>query len=219
MKKFICIIASVILSMVVVGCNNGSTEGSSQTENISDIQSSTQQSVENDTQPSEESSSQAQESSDEILQDNDESSIVLPEGVTEDINGNKLKYTNSVLSLSVTFPSDFCILNNDYTPVYGIYLQNTEGTATLILESVEDTTTNPTDLAAALSDMYPDTEVYITDYRDVVCKRTYTDRNGNEVMSFLKVRTKTGGYNEILLTFSADQKDEFEAIFNQINFS
>ncbi len=216
MKKFICIISALILSTTVfVGCKNKVSESSEISESSVITQNSQKQ------EPSSGDVSIQQESIIESSAEYSEESIEvsLPEGITRTSGGSKLKYTNSVLSLSVTFPSEFCILNNDYKPIYGIYLQNTDGTATLLMESVEDTTTTASDLADVLKEKYPDTEIYITDYRDVVCKRTYTDRAGNEVMSFLKVKPKTGGYNEILLTCSLDEKDKFEAVFNQINFS
>lgn len=218
MKKFVCIISSILLSMTALsGCNRGNTETSSPSQSSVQIQeNSTQSSVSENTEISvsvQESSEELQESSEEPT----ESSLPVPEGVTE--SGSKLRYTNSVLSLSVTFPREFCIINGDYTPLYGIYLRNIDGTATLLMESVEDTTTAPSDLADYLSEKYPDSEVYITDYREIVCKRQATDRAGNEVISFVKIKTKDGGYNEILLTCSIEDKEKFEPIFNQIAFS
>lgn len=63
----------------------------------------------------------------------------LPDGLKR-ASDTKLTFTSSVLSLSATFSDEFCVLNRDYTPKYGIYLQNKQGTATLLAESVEDTT-------------------------------------------------------------------------------
>lgn len=147
-----------------------------------------------------------------------ENSAVLPVGLTKS-GKNKLKYTSSVLSLSVTFPNDFCIVNNDYTPSYGIYLQHKEGTATLLIESVEDTTYSQNEFANLLSEKYPDSDIYIDDYRCVICKRTYNDLSGNKITSFLKIKNKNGGYNEILLTCSSSDSSKFETVFNQITFS
>lgn len=221
MKKFVCIIASVILSTAALyGCsgeNSSDSENSVQKSDVAVIQSSVSDISETDISEQQISSESKNENLSDVSQEESENSFVLPDGVTE--SGNKLKYTNSVLSLSVTFPKEFCILDQDYTPQYGIYLQNTDGTATLLVESVIDTTTAVNDLAAVLEEKYPDSEIYITDYREIVCKRESVDRAGNEVISFLKVKTKDGGYNEILLTCSVNDKDEFESIFNQIKFS
>lgn len=226
MKKFICIIVSAVLSVLVVaGCGNNEKTEKSETE--SNTQSSSQSQTSSSVQSNIEINSESSEKVSESVSENSDISIVsedisqessLPEGVTKTSTGS-LKYTNSVLSLSVTFPSEFCIIDKSYTPVYGIYLQNIDGTATLQLESVEDKNVTANDLADYFKSEFPESEVYITDTKDIVCKRTSTDRNGNELMIFMKVRIKNGGYNDAALYCRTSDSKKFETLFSKINFS
>ena len=216
MKKFICIIASLLLCTAAIsGCSGSQAETSetSATDN-SNTASVAQSSVISEISDS--STESSTESS--TAEENSTNEISLPVGVSETPTGN-LKYTNSVLSLSVTFPSEFCILDTSYTPPYGIYLQNIDGTATLQLESVEDKNVTVEDFAQSLQETAPDGEVYITDSKDIICKRTTTDRSGNELMIFIKVRVKNGGYNDATLYCMADERAKYEPLFNRINFS
>lgn len=216
MKKFICIIASLLLCTIAVsGCGNSQTEknessvtgGNNETSAVQSLISS--EISDSSTDISVQSSEPDEQSSEEIS---------LPVGVSQTPTGN-LKYTNSVLSLSVTFPSEFCMTDTAYTPPYGIYLKNSDGTATLQLESVEDKNVTVEDFAESLRKEAPDGEVYITDAKDIICKRTMTDRSGNELMIFIKVRVKNGGYNDATLYCKVDEKEKYEKLFNKINFS
>ena len=216
MKKFICIIASLMLCTAAIsGCGSSQTEtNESSVTNKNSTASTLQSSVssettDNSTEISIQSSEQDEQNSEEIS---------LPDGVSKTPTGN-LQYKNSVLSLSVTFPSEFCITDTAYTPPYGIYLKNSDGTATLQLESVEDKNVTVEDFAESLRKQAPDGEVYITDAKDIICKRTTTDRSGNELMIFIKVRVKNGGYNNAALYCKVDERAKYETLFNKINFS
>lgn len=216
MKKFICIIASLLLCTAAIsGCGNTQTETNESSVTSGNKETSAVQSyVSSDTNDSStdipvQSSIPEEQSSEEIS---------LPDGVSKTPTGN-LQYKNSVLSLSVTFPSEFCITDTAYTPPYGIYLKNSDGTATLQLESVEDKNVTVEDFAESLKKQAPDGEVYITDAKDIICKRTTTDRSGSELMIFIKVRVKNGGYNDATLYCKADERAKYEKLFNKINFS
>ncbi|MDD6488306.1 MAG: hypothetical protein PUG48_00610 [Clostridia bacterium] len=221
MKKFICIIASMILCTAAIsGCGNSQTKTNessvttSKNSETSTVQSSVQSETnESSTDISVQSSEADEQSSEEIPEE-----ISLPDGVIQTPTGN-LQYKNSVLSLSVTFPSEFCMTDTAYTPPYGIYLKNTDGTATLQLESVEDKNVTVEDFAESLKNEASDGEVYITDAKDIVCKRTIIDRSNNEVMIFMKVRVKNGGYNEAVLYCKPDEREKYEKLFSKINFS
>lgn len=162
-------------------------------------------------QPSETDASQ--ESSEEVSQEE----IQLPVGVSRAGKG-KLKFTTSVLSLSAVFPEEFCLLNTDYYPSYGIYLKNKEGTATLLLASVVDETLTYRRMAEYLREKYPSAKVSTNDNKDVVCKMAMTDGEGNKLFVFQKIRVRTGGYNEIVLCCRAEDTPRYEKEFNEINF-
>ena len=135
------------------------------------------------------------------------------------MSASKLRYTSSVLSLSATFPDEFCILNTDYIPKYGIYLQNTDGTATLLAESVEDTTLTYRQMSEYLKSRYPDARVYTTDQKDVVCRMTTTDQSGNEIYVFQRIKMKNGGYNEIALCCRPEDISKYERSFNETSLA
>lgn len=217
MKTFICIIASLLLCTIALsGCGGSQTEKNEssvtggENSEISALQSLISSEIsDSSTDISVQNSEPEEQSSEEVS---------LPAGVTQTPTGN-LQYTNSVLSLSVTFPSEFCMTDTAYTPPYGIYLKNSDGTATLQLESVEDKNVTVEDFAESLKNEAPDGEVYITDAKDIICKRTMTDRSDNELMIFIKVRVKNGGYNNATLYCKVDEREKYEKLFNKINFS
>ncbi len=144
--------------------------------------------------------------------------LVLPEGVRTTAQG-KLRFSTSVLSLNVTFPDEFCIQNKDYLPKYGIYLQNMAGTATLLLESVEDKTMTSKQMSDYLKQKYPDASIFTNDKRDIIFKLNTMDSSGSPYCLMQKIRMKSGGYNQILLCCRPSEKSAYAKIFNEINFS
>ena len=174
---------------------------------------------------SEKSSSTAEESSEESSTQSSEQSseqsktpVSLPEGVKKAANG-RLRYSTSVLSLSVTFSDEFCILNKDYTPDNGVYLQNAEGTATLLVEAVGDNTLTYRNMTAYLREQYPEARVYATDRKDVVCKMNSVDRSGNKICILEKIRVKTGGYNSAVICCRPEEKEKYEGVLDDVTFS
>ena len=168
--------------------SEASSEESSQDSTVSIIpQQSSESSKESST------ASQASEKAPESSSASQASAPVsLPAGVSR-VSKGKLRYTSSVLSLNAVFPEEFCILDTDYIPRYGIYLQNAEGTATLLAESFEDTTLTYRQMSDYLKNRYPDARVYTTDQKDVICRMTTTDQSGNEVFVFQRIKVKNGG--------------------------
>lgn len=216
MKKAIYVLISLFFCVLTAACSENNDTDISTSESYV-ISTETLSADSSSFEVSNKSSEDSTEINNEISLIKDESSS-LPNGITQNTNGS-LKYKNSFLSMSVSFPADFCIVDKDYTPINGIYLRNTDGTATLQLESVEDNDINAADLAEFLKEQYENAIVYITDTKDVICKTSIKDRTGNIVMSYLKIRTKRGGYNEAILYFHESDKDIFENIFNQIIFN
>ena len=71
---------------------------------------------EHSSKPEPDSKPDSEQSSESSIQSSAEESEVpseLPEGLTKASRG-KLRFTTSVLSLSVTFSDEFCVLNEDY---------------------------------------------------------------------------------------------------------
>lgn len=142
----------------------------------------------------------------------------LPDGVARASRG-KLRFTTSVLALSVTFSDEFCILNKDYNPKYGVYLQNSDGTATLLVESVGDNTLTYRNMTAYLREQYPEARVYANDRKEVVCKMNSVDRSGNKICILEKIKVKSGGYNSAVICCRPDDKAKYESILDDISFS
>lgn len=155
---------------------------------------------------------------DQSLQEiSEEDEVQYPVGVAPYSNG-KLRFTTSVLSLSVVFPEEFCVLNTDYYPSYGIYLQNVDETATLLLESVVDKTLTYRQMADYLQHQYPTARVSTTDTKDVVCRMTMTDPDGHALYVQQKIRVRSGGYNAAVLCCRAEDRTQYERLFNEITF-
>lgn len=177
--------------------------------------SDTEESVTSSSQPQHSSipeSSPAEEESEESTP------VVLPESVQRAGTG-KLRYSASVLSLRVTFPDVFCIKNNDYIPDYGIYLQNTDGTATLLMESVTDNTMTTSQMSAYVRGQYPSAKVYTTDEKDIVCKMDMLDQSGKQFYLMQKLRVKAGGYSQIVICCKPEEKNIYEKYFRETNFT
>lgn len=134
------------------------------------------------------------------------------------IGDGRLSYSTSVLSMSVTFPYEFRFKAEDYQPPYGIYLQNDTGTATLLLEAVNDNTISYRDMKEYLQDKYPQAEIHITDKKDVTCKRTMTDSSGNSYIAMQKYRLVKGGYQLASLCCLPEEDKKYSSVFSEIHF-
>lgn len=211
MKKFALSILSLLLICISSGCGKPNREISYTSyepvsnSSVSDYHTDTSDTVSDADTVSAQPSYQT-------------SSVSFPTGVSTYSKG-KLRYTNSVLSLSVIFPDDFFIENKDFKPDFGVYLQNDTGTATLLLQSVTDNTVTHKDMFDYLKQLYPDAQIYITDSKEIVCKRSCTDNSGNLIFTLQKIKTKSGGYNQIVLSCRSSEKDVYEKVFGKINFS
>ena len=236
-KRHSLLAAALILSLAsaICGCSKNDSNGSAQNSAVSYQERSSVVSLPSEDEssipsqkPDESKASQTSEESEESREPSKTSQISevsqtsapvkLPVGVSRASKG-KLKYTSSVLSLNAVFPEEFCILNTDYIPKYGIYLQNAEGTATLLAESVEDTTLTYRQMSEYLKSRYPDARVYTTDRKDVICKMTTTDQSGNEIYVFQRIKVKNGGYNEIALCCRPEESAKYEKAFNETSLS
>ncbi len=230
MKKLLCVLLLSATVLQLCACS-GNTEQSSVSEapvvSYSDSDDSDNSSNQTDSYDDHsavlsivsEESSVSDISYDTSEEDYESSAEIRPPVGVSIEPGGKFKFTSSVLSLSVTFPDEFCIINDDYSPQYGIYLQNTSGTATLLLEAVEDETLTHRQLAGYLRSQYPDSEVYITDKKEVLCQLATTDKNGNSVYVMQKFQTRSGGYNKIVLCCKPDEKSKYTPVFKDIRFS
>ncbi len=231
MKKQIpAIILSAVLMISLCGCSNSRNDQSGTAVEPTDLEEEisfaptsdiTVQSS-SETEVSTKISSQPQDASIpeysfDIEVSEDSSPETLPENVQRAGTG-KLRYSASVLSLRVSFPDIFCVRNNDYIPDYGIYLRNTEGTATLLLESVTDNTMTASQMSRYVRGQYPSAKVYTTDQKDIVCKMDMLDQSGKQFYLMQKIRVKSGGYSQIVMCCKPEEKSIYERYFLETNF-
>lgn len=213
-----CIFCTVMLCYSACACSENNSETVTSVPAESSVTSA--ESVSSIPDKKESSTMSAPQSSAEVIGSSEYSVIDpsdMPAGMSK--SGNYYTYRNSVLSLSVKFPDTFCVIDEDYQPDYGIYLQNDEGTATLLLQSVTDHHLNHKEMAAYLKEHYPDAEVYISDNREVICKLSTSDINGNSIMMFQKIKLQSGGYNEIVLCCREEEKSIYSNVFKKISFA
>ena len=160
--------------------------------------------------PSKVQESSVSESTEEI------SFVEFPKGLST-YSKDKLKYTDG--SITVIFTDEFYIENKSYTPKSGVYLQNADGTATLLAESIEDTTLTYRQMSEYLKNRYPEAKVYTSDRKDVICKMTTTDQSGNEIFVFRRIKVKNGGYNELTLCCRPEERSKYERVFNETSLT
>ena len=202
MKKLIA--AAVFISLVagMYGCTPEKTEESSVSEAVSVISSD----------ESSEESSKTNQSHSEAEENS------LPEHITEEKKGY-LKFTDSTGKVSATFPDTFSLLCTEYSPTDGIYLQNSDGTATLQIEAIKSEGVNRDSLVDYLKENYPDAEIYVNDSKNIIFKSTVTDTSGNKSVCFMKAVITGSGYNEAVLYCKEGEESKYESLFNRISIS
>lgn len=139
----------------------------------------------------------------------------LPDGISEEKKGF-LRFTSYSGRVSAVFPEMFQTLCQGYTPTDGIYLQTSDGKATLQLEYVDNEGITKNDLSDYLKQTYPGANVFINDDKNVICKTTIKDSQKNTVCCYLKAIVDSEGYREAILFFKEADKKTYETIFNQI---
>lgn len=202
MKRFIAVAISILLFTSTFGCTPEKTDESSLTETTSLISS-------------DESSQESIETSIPI---SDTEDISLPEHVFEDKQGF-LRFTDSSGDISAVFPDEFSVLCTEYKPDCGIYLQNHDGTATLQIEAIENDGISREDLVDYLNETYTDSDIYINDAKNIICKTTVTDNSGNKSACYMKAVITDKGYNEAVLYFKAENENKYKSFFNKISIS
>lgn len=199
MKKNFLIPAFLSLTILMCGC-------SAQHEADSNIESS---------EPVTESSAIVSEK--EISAPESSDVNTLPEGLS--LNGTgMLKFTGYSDGLIVVFPSEICYPDDDYQPENGIYLHNSDGTATLLIDTIKSGGASKNTLAEYLKDTYPDAQVYVSDSREVICKTQKTDNKGNKLHVYLKAKITSWGYNEAILCFRENEQHKYDNYFARISF-
>lgn len=210
MKKHIAVInilLSALMVLTLCSCSGSKDEASVRAEESSKPSFSyTKQ---------ESSHSSASQSS--RTEQSSQSSRSLPTGVSE-YSKNKLRFTTSVLSLSAVFSDEFCIEADDYKPQYGIYLQNDTGTATLLIEAVNDTTMSYRQLKENLAQLYPDSEIRTTDKKEVICQRKMKDKSGKSYIAMQKFRVVKGGYHLAAICCHPEDKSVYYSVLSDIDF-
>ena len=159
--------------------------------------------------------SEVQESS--VIESTEEISFVeFPKGLST-YSKDKLKYTDG--SISVIFTDEFFIPNKSYTPKSGVYLQNNDGTATLLIEKVDDKTVTNEEMLAYLYENYPYSEISSAENGDIISWYIVTDKTGHNAVTFQKIRLTDNGYHQICLNCRQADMEKYRKIFASINFS
>ena len=159
--------------------------------------------------------SQIQESS--VSESTEEISFVeFPKGLST-YSKDKLKYTDG--GVNVIFTDEFFIPNESYTPKSGVYLQNADGTATLLIEKVDDKTVTNEEMLAYLYETYPYSEISSAENGDIISWYIVTDKTGHNAVTFQKIRLTDDGYRQICLNCRQVDMEKYQKIFASINFS
>ena len=159
--------------------------------------------------------SQSQESS--VAESTEEISFVeFPKGLST-YSKDKLKYTDG--SITVIFTDEFFIQNKSYPPKSGVYLQNADGTATLLIEKVDDKTVTNEEMLAYLYENYPYSEISSAENGDIISWYIVTDKTAHNVVTLQKIRLAENGYHQICLNCRQADMEKYRKIFTSINFS
>ncbi len=168
------------------------------------------------TAPAESSAEPSEMSEINVVSKEETSFVAFPKGIST-YSKNKLQYTDG--TISVIFTDEFYISNEDYKPKNGVYLQNTDGTATLLIETVEDNPVTNEEMLAYLYETYPYSEISALENNDIVSWYIVTDKAGNNIITFQRIQTTGSGYRQICLNCRQADKDKYQKIFNAISFS
>ncbi len=163
---------------------------------------------------------QMQESSLTVQESSTEESVssyvAFPKGLTTYSKG-KLKYTDG--TVSVIFSDEFYLPNDSYHPKNGIYLQNENGTATLLIESVKDNAVTDEEMLFYLYETYPYAESSVNGNNEIILRHTTYDQSMHELYTFQCIKTTDSGYRQIVLTCRPSDKDKYQTVFNAMHFS
>lgn len=201
MKKFFCAVVIGMVILSVSGCRSGTSENSLVTS-------------ENTVGSSVISSSRTRSEPEE----SEESEENLPNGILRKDKDTLSVTLKSVSVYDVAFPSEFSIQDEDLIPERGIYLQNDEGTATLLIELVDDNSLENHDLEDYIKAKYPDAEVSATE-EDVICIYEKTDENENDCSVFQMTRTTDNGYITALLCCRDEDRETYRGVFEKISIT
>ncbi len=201
MKKAICtILTAFLLCSSAYGCRNQNNAVVSSSILSSPPKTSDRQTTSSDQHP---------------YDIDEESYEKLPVGI-ERIDDSTLKFKINSSRYSVIFPSEFWICNGDYTPERGIYLQNDEGTATLLMEAVEDNFVDNDKLADYLKAKYPKAEL-LKNENDVVITAEKEDNSGNRFTLIQKITATDNGYVLAAISCQSENKKSYQALCNVIS--
>ena len=228
MKHTIHIITAIMLSLILCACTaavNKTPEKSPDTsskvsESVSKTSKVSESSKKSETSDKTSSDAKKDESNtSEPEQESDsETSFIIPDGITR-ASKKSLCYKTSILSLSVSFPEEFHIISDDYTPEYGVYLQNDTGTATLLIEAVSEKDVNYRQIRAYILKKYPDAQITINNRKELICKAEMTDNDGNIFCQLQKYKIVKNGYHLTAICCRPEDKDKYIKALSEISFS
>lgn len=144
---------------------------------------------------------------------------ILPDSLFWDSENETIKYVTPDTSIRVYFPDMFCYVQTDKPSDDGICLATQDGTAALMIGTMTAANMTSGRLVEYLKAEYPDSTVYLTDSKDVVCIYDTIDASGTAWTYFLCVRIRADGYFEVAIMCPTVQKDRYTNIFSRIEIA
>ena len=144
----------------------------------------------------------------------------LPEN-TERVSSAEIRYSSKDFGATVTFPADFNMICSEYTPKNGIYMQTSDGTATLMLQRIKDDTVKELDADALVEFFKSDKEIKSVKKDkngDIICMTTKTDKEKNTAAVCEKIRIVKDGYIEAVVCYRESDSEKYADIADKIVF-
>lgn len=149
-----------------------------------------------------------------------EYSDTLPKN-TERVSSTEIRFSSKDFGVTVTFPADFNMICSEYTPKSGIYMQTSDGTATLMLQRIKDDTVKELDADALIEYFKADKEIKSVKKDkngDIVCLTAKTDKEKNTAAVCEKIRIVKDGYIEAVICYRESDHEKYADIADKIIF-
>ncbi len=149
-----------------------------------------------------------------------EYSDILPEN-TERVSSTEIRFSSKDFGTTMTFPADFNMICTEYTPKNGIYMQTSDGTATLMLQKIKDDTVKELDADALVEYFKADKEIKSVKKDkngDIICTTTKTDKEKNTAAVCEKIRIVKEGYIEAVICYRESDREKYADIADKVVF-
>jgi len=140
----------------------------------------------------------------------------------KEIDGERfLNYIEPAGMYSVIFPDLFSVIPNDMQPENGVYLVQggVDIPAHITIESMEQESLSPEELAEYLSGQYENGKATVLDDGKVIFEYSYTDGRGIDFTEVMFFRSTDSLLVKVNLVFAASEYDTFSRYFDYIDIS